>query len=170
MAPSAVPTARRPMARALLLIVVLVAIALWMGILLPWPWGDRDRALLQVLRAPALALVGLIVVPWLAWLAVRARNAEPPAGTAGVEEPMLSTPNLMPCRSRAPVVALAGLEPGSGVSTLAFNLAVALVAHGRVISQEEVRLPRPACLLVEGSLTEAPKLRPEPLEEYVGRH
>jgi hypothetical protein len=99
-----------------LLLVVLVAIALWMGMLLPWPWGFRDRVLLQVLRAPTLALVGLIVLPWLAWLAVRARNAEPPAATAGAEEPMLSTANLMPCRSRAPVVALAGLEPGSGVA------------------------------------------------------
>jgi hypothetical protein len=141
-----------------------------MGMLLPWHWGVRDRALLQVLRAPALALVGLIVLPWLAWLAVRARSADPLAATAGAEEPMLSTGNLMPCRSRAPVVALAGLEPGSGVTTLAFNLAVALVAHGHVSSQEEVRLPRPACLLVEGPLTEALRLSPEPLEEYVGRH
>ena len=140
-------------------------VAGWLGTLLPPPWGAWDRDWLERLRLPAFAPAAFFVLSWLAWSASRARSEDTlPAGD-GVEEPLLSPPRVMACRSRSPVVTLVGLEPGSGVSTLAFNLAVSLAVQGAVQDENDIRGARPICLLVEG-----PRLDGRILDSFDGRY
>jgi hypothetical protein len=67
-----------------------------------------------------------------------------------------------------PVVALAGVDRGCGASTLTFNLAVALGAHGIKSADGGLRRPRPACVLADGPLSAALGLTPEALEARIG--
>jgi Mrp family chromosome partitioning ATPase len=125
---------------------------------------------LQAVRLPALAVAALLAFSWIAWSAVRARSRDPLAASGGTEEPLLRPPHVIACRSGSPVVVIVGMAPGSGVSTLAFNLAVSLAVEGEVSREEGVRSPRPICLLAEGPLTEALGLSPAPLEDHLGQH
>lgn len=150
-----------------LLLALLVAGAVWLAGLLPRPWGAYDRELLHRLREPALASAVLLAAPWLALVAVRARSRHPLRAAVGAEEPLLVAPSVVSCQSGTPVVALAGLEPGAGVSTLTFNLAVSLALQGEAGAEDGPRAPRPVCLLAEGPLTEALGLSPQVLEEHL---
>lgn len=153
-----------------LLLALLVGGAVWMGTLLPTPWGVWDRDWLERLRLPALAAAVLLALLWLAWCALRARSEHPlPAGD-GVEEPLLSPSHVMACRSRSPVLTVVGLEPGSGASTLAFNLAVCLAVQGAVSDENDLRGARPICLLVDGPLSQNLGLNARGLGEYVSQH
>ncbi len=161
-------TPRRPW--GWLLPGLLAAGTLWLGALLPQPWGAWDRDWLQRLRLPAVAVAALLALAWMAWAAVRARSDDPLPAGRGAEEPLLSPPHVMACRSRSPVLTLAGLEPGSGVSSLAFNLAVALAVQGAVRDENGVRGARPICLLAEGPLSNVLGLSSQPLEQYLREH
>jgi hypothetical protein len=160
----------RPLPWGALVLAVLAALAGWLGELLPAPWGAIDRGLLHAVRWPALGVVAVMLAAWTAWSALRARSQDPLPETAGGEEPLLAEPHLVSRRSETPVVALAGLERRSGVSTLVFNLAVSLAALGEVSNEEGSRAPRPACLLAEGALTDALRLSPLPLDDHISRH
>src|SRR6266700_1186042 len=76
----------------------------------PRPWGAAERDALRALRGPALVLAAMLAAAWIAWFAVRARNREPLPAAVDGEAAMLSSPDVMACRSPVPVVALAGLE------------------------------------------------------------
>lgn len=171
MAASSRPTAR-PWWRlwAWLPPALLVAGVIWLGELLPAPWGARDRDLLEQVQLPARAVAVLLASSWLAWSALRARSPDPLPAGARAEEPLLRPPHVIACRSASPAVVLAGLESGSGVSTLTFNLAVSLAVQGEVREAGGRRSPRPICLLAESPLTEALGLSPAPLDDYLGRH
>ena len=170
MAPSVGPAASiRPGPWRWLLIAVVVVIGVWLGALLPRPWGVDEHDLLVVLRVPALVLAALLAAFWTVWIGLRARSPHPlPA--AATPAPLLAPPHLMACRSRSPVVVLAGVEPGAGVSTVTFNLALSLIAYGHARGEEASRRLRPACLLAEGTLATALGLDPGPLEEYLAEH
>jgi hypothetical protein len=155
---------------AWLLPALLVAGAVWLGELWPAPWGAGDRYLLEVVRLPALAVAALLAASWLGWSALRARSQCPLPVSGGAEEPLLRPPHSIACHSASPVVVVAGIDEGTGVSTVVFNLAVALAVQGEVLEVDAVRSPRPICLLVEGPLTEALGLSPAPLDDYLGRH
>jgi len=152
-----------------LLLALLVAGAVWMGTLLPRPWGSLDRDWLERLRLPALAAAVSVVLSWLVWCAPRARSEHPLPVGDGVEEPLLSPSHVMACRSRSPVTVV-GLEPGTAASTLAFNLAVSLAVQGAVPDENKVRGARPLCLLVHGPLAQNLGLNARALEEYVSQH
>ena len=153
-----------------LLLGLLVAGAIWLGTLLPLPWGAWDRDWLERLQLFAFAAAALLVLSWLVWSALRARSEHPLLAGDGIEEPLLGPSHIMACRSRSPVVTLVGLEPGSGVSTLAFNLAVSLAIQGAVPDENDVRGARPVCLLFEGALSQNLGLSAKPLEEYLSQH
>lgn len=118
-------------------------------------------------RILALAwLPALILAVLLAALAVAVGWAFPwPAGDpyASAEEPLLPEPVLPACRRKSPVIALHALEPGSGSSTIAFNLAV-----GATVQGSELR--RPVALLRGGELTQRLGLDPGPLGSYLTAH
>ena len=151
-------------------LTLLAAGAIWLGGLLPAPWGAADRHVLQMARVPALAVAALLAVSWLSWSALRTRSREPLPAGAGAEEPLLGTLKVIACHSSSPVVVMAGMDKGAGVSTLTFNLGVALAVQGQVLEAGSARSARPICLLAESPLTEALGLSPMPLEEYFGRH
>jgi hypothetical protein len=146
------------------------AAAAWLAVLLPPPWGPADRAALLALRWRAAAVPLLLAVVWAALLALLAWRRCPIPGMAEREEPLLGPLHVMPCRSSRPVLALAGLDAGVGVSTIAFNLAVTMAVDGRVLDGAEVRTCRPICLLANGTLADALGLGPRPLEDYLARH
>lgn len=118
-------------------------------------------------RVLALAwLPGLIIAILLAALAVAVGWAFPwPAADpyARAEEPLLPQPILPACRRKSPMIVLCALEPGSGSSTLAFNLANAATVQGT-----EQR--RPVALLRAGELTQRLGLEPAPLSSYLAAH
>ena len=153
-----------------LLLGLLVAGAAWLATLLPPPWGAWDRDWLERLRLPAFATAALLVLFWLMWCAFRARSEDPLSAGDCVEEPLLSPSHVMACRSQSPVLTVVGLEPGSGVSTLAFNLAVSLAVQSAVSVEDDVRGARPICLLVEGPLSLNLGLSARPLDEYLSQH
>lgn len=151
-------------------VAVIAAIATWLGELLPAPWSTLDRRLLHAIAWPAVCLMLLLSVAWLAIMAVLSRGRAPVSDVVLAEEPLLDPPHVVPCRSSVPVVAAAGLEPGAGVTTLTFNLAVSLAVLGMCSNEQEPRRARPACLLTEGPLTEGLRLSPMPLDDYMDRH
>jgi hypothetical protein len=149
---------------------VLATFAIWLAELLPEPWSTLTRQLLHTIARPSGGLVLVLSIAWVVMVAVRARTAEPASDGALDEEPLLAPPNVVACRSSAPIVLAVGLEPSAGVSTLTFNLAVALAVFGRGQDQSEPRSARPACVLTEGALTDALHLSPIPLDDYMDQH
>ena len=111
-------------------------------------------------------LPGLIIAALLVALAVAVGWAFPwPAADpyAPAEEPLLPHPTLPACRRKTPVIVLHALEPSSGSTTLAFNLAV-----GATVQGTEQR--RPLALLRAGELTQRLGLDPAPLSSYLAAH
>ncbi|MHB8507384.1 MAG: hypothetical protein ACYDGR_01885 [Candidatus Dormibacteria bacterium] len=111
----------------------------------------------------ALLLVTAAAVAWAAW-----RSRSHPDLIA--EEPLLRPPNLPSVTRNSPVIALIGMEPKSGSSTLAFNLAAQVTAGGTVRPKGGPRRARPVCVLAEGGLSESLGLSSEPLAVYVADH
>ena len=91
----------------------------------------------------------------------------PTPGEPTSAEPLIPPPSLPACRRASPVVALHALEPRSGSTTLAFNLAVHVATLGTVAGG---RRPRPVCLLIDGEMTTALGLDPAPLNSYFASH
>lgn len=118
-------------------------------------------------RVLALAwLPALVIAVLLATMAVAVGWAFPwPAADpyAPAEEPLLPQPILPACHRKSPMIVLHALEPGSGSSTLAFNLAV-----GATVQGSEQR--RPLALLRAGELTDRLGLDPAPLSSFLAAH
>ena len=125
-----------------------------------------EHGLLLAVRWPALVLLVLLLATGLGGFLVRSRSTLALPAIDG-EEPRLGPPRLTLPPSSVAVVTLAGLEPGCGVSTLTFNLAVSLAILGeKPATERDGRLPvRPACLLAEGALSAALSLDSRALEE-----
>jgi hypothetical protein len=157
---------RPPLFWSRILLVLAIAGAVMVdAIILPQPWRGIERQLLLALRWPALAVLVLLLLAGLVLLVITSRSI-PELPVVAAEEPRLDRPRLTTGRSEVRVVTLDGLEPGSGATTLAFNLAVAIAADGEKPADAEAdRAVRPACLLAESPLTTALGLDPRPLEE-----
>jgi hypothetical protein len=157
---------RPPLFWPRILLILAIAGALLMdAVVMPQPWSGIEYRLVVALRWPALAVLGLLMAAGLGLL-VRTSRTVPTLPVVGGEEPRLDEPRLTTGRSEVRVVTLAGLEPGCGVTTLAFNLAVSLAAEGGKAGDDQaVRAVRPACLLAESALTAVLGLDPQPLEE-----
>src|SRR6202162_496859 len=82
-------------------------------------------------------------------------------------EPLIPPPSLPACRRVSPVIAFHSLEPRSGSTTLAFNLAVHVLAVGTVGGE---RRRRPLFLLPAGPLTTSLGLDPAPLSNSCLNH
>ncbi len=149
----------------ILLVLAIAGAVLVDAVVLPQPWRGVEYQLLLAVRWPALTVLVLVLAAGLLLLVLTSRAiTELPVLAA--EEPRLDPPRLTTGRSEVRVVTLEGLEPGCGVTTLAFNLAVALAAEGeRPGDCEADRAVRPACLLSESPLAAALGLDPQPLEE-----
>jgi hypothetical protein len=165
--------ARSPRSWGGLLVVISADGLAWAGTLLPPPLGPADRAALAAVTWFAPAVVLVVVLAWAAWLACLAwqtHHCGVQPELSDREEPLLGPSHVMPCRSPRPVVVLAGLGSGAGVSTLAFNLAVTLAVAGRVPDGQGARPCRPICLLDDCALSGALGLSPQPLEDYLAAH
>jgi cellulose biosynthesis protein BcsQ len=86
------------------------------------------------------------------------------------EEPLLHPPQMPPITRATPVVTVLGTEPGSGASTLAFNLAALAAASGAVHRAGQVHAARPLCVLSEGRLSAALGLSSGPFTGYAADH
>src|SRR5262245_14733431 len=96
---------------------------------MPQPWRGIEHRLLLAARWPALAVLVLALASGLCFLRLTS-GPIPALPVADAEEPRLGPPRLTTGGAEVKVVTLAGLEPGCGVTTLAFNLAVSLAARG----------------------------------------
>ncbi len=165
------PIARRPplfWPRILLVLAIAIAV-LADAVVLPQPWRGMERGLLLALRWPALGVLVLLPATGLVLLVLTSRAIrELPLLVA--EEPRLDPPRLTTGRSKVRVVTLDGLERSCGVTTLTFNLAVALAVDGEKPGPGGAdRAVRPACLLSESPLTAALGLDPRHLEERLAK-
>jgi hypothetical protein len=161
--------ARRPplLWRPVLLVLAIAGAVLVDAVVIPQPWRGIEHRLLLMARWPALAVLVLLLASGLGFLVLTSRVivALPDVGT---EEPRLAPLRLTPGRSEVKVVTLIGLEPGCGVTTLAFNLAVSLAARGEKPAEGDgSRAVRPACLLAESPLSAALGLSPQVLAEHL---
>ena len=163
------PGARRlPPAWASILIVLAWSAAVLVDLaLMPEPWRGIEHRILVPVRWPALTAFVLLLAAGAGGLALRTRARSVPP-VASREEPLLEPPRLDELPWPAAVVRLAALEPGCGVTTLTFNLAVSLAVYGERAGRDDwPRALRPACLLAEGSLTTALGLSPHSLHEQL---
>jgi hypothetical protein len=135
---------------------------------LPSPWRSVADRFFDVGLRPLLAAIAALVVVWTATVILKARAVRR-LPSVGQEEPLLSPARLATGQPEVKVVILAGVERGCGASTLTFNLAVSLAAQGAKSGADDVRRPRPACVLTEGPLSAALGLNPEQLEEHLGQ-
>jgi hypothetical protein len=157
---------RPPLAwRRVLLVVAVAGAALADAALLPEPWRGIDHMVLLAVRWPALAVLVLLLAAGAGGLALRSEvGLAPPV--ADREEPLLEPADLGELPWPVAVVHVAGLEPRCGVTTLTFNLAVALAVYGdRPGVDDRRRALRPACLLSEGPLSATLGLSPHALAE-----
>jgi hypothetical protein len=151
--------------RPVLLVLAIAGAVVVDAIVMPQPWRGIEHRLLLAARWPALAVLVLALAGGLCFLRLTSRLI-PALPVADAEEPRLGLPRLTTGGAEVKVVTLAGLEPGCGATTLAFNLAVFLAARGEKPGADAGRQPvRPACLLAEGPLSAALGLNPGILEE-----
>lgn len=153
-------------------LMLVVAVAVQAARFLPPSIRARLHAasFLDLASLVSVGVVAFLVLAVVAATAVTARLRDQDEGSAIEEEPFLPEPTAPPIRGRCPVVGFAGLEPGAGASSLAFNLAVVAAAEGLVVEDGAARRPRPLCLLSEGELTGRLGLDPGPLERHLHRH
>ncbi|MGI8610252.1 MAG: hypothetical protein ACR2MY_13695 [Candidatus Dormibacteria bacterium] len=86
------------------------------------------------------------------------------------EEPLLPLIRLDLRPRERPVIGVVGLEPGTGASTIAYNLATLVAVEGRVRGDREAARPLPVCLLSEGELATRLGLTAGPVRDYLKRH
>jgi|GEM_PF-1940403 len=119
----------------------------------------------------SLALVAVAVAALAVVAFATVFGREPDDGMdLNLEEPLLPRPHMPSCNRPAPVISVIGLEPGSGASTVAFNLAAVIAAEGSVASDGEPPRALPVCVLSEGPLAAAVGVSSERLEQYLADH
>ena len=149
-----------------MVVVFLAAVAVWLAENSSLPWSSTLRALVHLLRVPALVALAVVIAATLALFGVRAALIRVLPEVADGEF-VPAVPQLPACKARPPVLMVAGLEPGAGVSTIAFNLAILIAALGETDDGDRTRRPRPVCVLRGGALATALGLDPRALEEHM---
>jgi hypothetical protein len=164
------PGRRAPLSwRPMLLVLAVAGAVLADAALMPQPWRGIEHRILLAVRWPALSVLILLLAVGLVGLVLTA-GSPLTLPVVGAEEPRLDPPSFAASPAEVRVVTLAGLEPGCGVTTLAFNLAVSLAVLGEKPGADQGPQPvRPACLLAESPLSAALGLSPQPLEDQLAK-
>ena len=134
----------------------------------PPPLGHALMQPLQISGAVLPLVLGLLLLlatGVATFLATRRR--EDPHARPLREEPLLPLASLPAARGASPLVALVGLEPGAGTTSLTFNLAVLASSLGKPV--EGVR-PRTLCLLSDGHIAKRLRLEPSLMRDHLELH
>lgn len=164
-------------AKARLIAVVrfaIISVAIGNGLFVVRLYGPPPvrRGLLQAIQLSGAVSAGalgvLLVVAVVVAILVAARQRNHPRARPLREEPLLPfEPRVPAARGPCPLVALVGLEPGAGTTSLAFNLAVLASVLGQ--PADGVR-PRALCLLSDGRLTKRLGLQSSLLVDHLEAH
>ncbi len=134
---------RQPLAvsAATLVITAAAGIGLWRLI----PDGGTTVAALEAVALPVALLAGCLLIGAVGTVVLQSSRTRPQSERA-VEEPLIARPRMPAIRRDHPLIALVGLTPRSGTSTLAANLAILVATEGR-LRTDPARRPRTLCLL-----------------------
>jgi hypothetical protein len=138
------------------------------GLIAATAWSRTDWVYrLATVQEPALAILFGLLAIRIGGLVMRALLVRELPVIAAEEPHLAHTEGALGLRAPR-ILTLINLEPGSGATTLSFNLAVSLaVLGGKTGSKATAEPIRPACLLAEGRLTAALGLDPPLLNDQV---
>ncbi len=130
--------------------------------------GGAALAALQTAALSVAVLASLLLIAAAATLVLQDAPTRPRSELAA-EEPLLARPHLPAIRRDRPFIAIVGLSPRCGASTLAANLAILVATEGR-LGTDPVRRPRALCLLNRSAGPGELTLDGKALGEYFREH
>ncbi len=130
--------------------------------------GGTTVAALETAAVPVALLAGSLLIAAAATVALRWSRARPPSDL-GVEEPLIARPRMPAIRRDHPLIALVGLTPRCGASTLAANVTILVATQGRLGTDPACR-PRTLCLLNRSDGPGGLTLDGNGLREYLANH
>src|ERR1700682_3876965 len=132
-----------------------------------WRLGWNGHSLAPALAAGGLPLglaAGILLVVAAATVAIHI-SVSAASPSVSEEGTLPAAPRVSAIRRNAPFIAVLGVRPKSGASTLACGLALVLATQGRIAKEPDRRL-RPLCLLRRDDVPRRVALDSSALEAY----